>query len=235
MALAEAVAATGKPIVVVLRHGRALALHGAVLDAPAIVAAWFLGSETGHALADLLFGLEGPSGRLPVSFPRESGQEPYFYNHRRTGRPQPNDTDIAYKARYDETPNEARFPFGHGLSYGRIEYGPTTISAPVLAGNGKLTVQCTISNRGKRAAREVAQLYLHQRVSSITRPIRELKGFQSVELAPGQSRTIRFALDRAQLASVQADMRFATEPGHYEVVVAPNAAAGEMLGVDVRA
>jgi beta-glucosidase len=230
LALAEAVAATGKPVVVVLRHGRALALHGAVLDARAIVAGWFLGTETGHGLADILFGKASPSGRLPVSFPRESGQQPYFYNHRNTGRPQVSDKEVAYKARYDETPNEARFPFGHGLTYGRVDYGPTQLSSPSLRGGGALTVSATLTNRGQRAAREVAQLYLHQRVSALTRPVRELKGFQAVELQPGESRTVSFRVTPRDLKAIQPNLAFAAEPGAFEAVIAPNAAAGTLQG-----
>ncbi|WP_298093065.1 glycoside hydrolase family 3 N-terminal domain-containing protein, partial [uncultured Sphingomonas sp.] len=120
MALAEAVAATGKPIVVLLRHGRALALHGAVKDAPAILATWFLGSESGNAIADVLFGDVNPSAKLSASFPRESGQQPFFYNHKNTGRPAPDTGSQEYKARYRETKNEALYPFGHGLSYTRF-------------------------------------------------------------------------------------------------------------------
>ena len=230
LALAEAVAATGKPVVVVLRHGRALALHGAVLDARAIVAGWFLGSETGNALADILFGKQAPSGRLPVSFPRESGQQPYFYNHRNTGRPQVSAKDVAYKARYDETPNEARFPFGHGLTYGRVEYGATSVSAASLGWDGEVTVSATLTNRGKRAAREVAQLYLHQRVSQLTRPVRELKGFEAVTLKPGESRTVTFKLRRGDLEVIQPDLKFGAEAGWFDAVIAPNAAAGTLQG-----
>ncbi len=226
LALAEAVAETGKPIVVLLRHGRALALEGAVAQAPALLACWFLGSETGNALADLLFGVESPSGRLPVSFPQVSGQEPYFYNHRPTGRPLHYDGEN-YRARYIEATNDARYPFGHGLSYSAIDYSDTRLDAESLAWNGSLRVSATLTNLGTRAVREVAQLYIHQRVSSLTRPVRELKGFQAVRLEPGESATVHFTLRRADLASVQPTLKTAAEPGWYDVVVAPNAAAGQ--------
>jgi beta-glucosidase len=169
-ALAEAVAAVGKPMVVVLRHGRALALEGAVADAPAILATWFLGTETGTAIADVLFGAYGPSGRLPASFPWKSGQEPYYYAHKPTGRPNPPGELQSYKAHFHGIPNSARYPFGHGLTYGKIEYSGLALSSPTMAANGSIQVSATITNRGLRAAEEVAQLYIHDRVASITRP-----------------------------------------------------------------
>jgi beta-glucosidase len=233
LALADAVASTGKPVVVLLRHGRALAMHGAVADARAILATWFLGAETGNAVADVLFGRVAPSGRLPVSFPLYSGQQPYFYNHRPTGRPAANLTD-PYRARYIETRNVARYPFGHGLTYGRIEYGATSVSASELPWAGRVVVRATVTNRGTRPAREVAQLYVHQPVSALTKPVRELKGFRAVTLEPGAAATVEFTLTRADLASVQPDLSTRAEVGIYEVVIAPNAEAGEFVRVRLR-
>lgn len=226
LALAEAVAGAGKPVVLVLRHGRALALTGAARQADAILAAWFLGSETGHALADLLFGVHNPSGRLPVSFPQASGQQPYFYNHRASGRPQTHADEGGFKARYREVSDQALYPFGHGLGYGRAHYGPTLLDSATLAWDGTVYITATVGNTGRRAMREVAQLYIHQRVASLTRPVRELKAFQSVELPPGASATVRFALTRHDLAHVQPDLRTLAEPGVFDVVIAPSAAAG---------
>lgn len=225
-ALAEAVAATGKPVVVILRHGRALALTGAVRDARSIVAAWFLGSESGHALADLIFGDYSPSGRLPVSFPQASGQQPYFYNHRGTGRPQVNPAEAWFKSRYREVSHAALYPFGHGLTYGDAVYGATTAAADRLPWDGKVQLSATITNRGSRAVREMAQLYIRQRVASLTRPVRELKAFQAVELGPGESRTVSFPLTRDDLAFVRADLALAAEPGTFEVTIAPSATGG---------
>src|SRR5206468_2041635 len=138
--LAEAVAGVGKPLVVVLKHGRALALDGAVANAPAILATWFLGTETGNAIADVLFGAYSPSGRLPASFPRRSGQEPYYYAHKSTGRPNPPGPLEPYKAHYRGIPNSALYPFGHGLTYGKIDYGELALSAPALPMNGEIVV-----------------------------------------------------------------------------------------------
>jgi len=233
-ALAEAVAATGKPMLVLLRHGRALALTGAVREARAIMACWFLGSETGHALADLIFGHHSPSGRLPVSFPLASGQQPFFYNHRRTGRPQTDVKETAFKARYREVPNEALYPFGHGLTYGEVRYSATRLSVATLRGSESLVVSATVSHIGGRPLREVAQLYLHQRAASPVRPVRELKGFKALELAPGQSAEVEFRLSRQDLWHAGPDGQPLLEPGLFEVVIAPDAVAGTPIGFEFR-
>src|SRR5207237_10049156 len=141
--LAEAVAAVGKPVVVLLKHGRALALEGAVANARAILATWFLGTETGNAIADVLFGAYSPSGRLPASFPRASGQQPYYYAHKNTGRPNPPGPLEPYKAHFRGIPNSALYPFGHGLTYGKIEYGALTLSSPTAPMNGSIDVAGT--------------------------------------------------------------------------------------------
>lgn len=234
-ALAEAVAATGKPVVVVLRHGRALALDGAVRDARAILAGWYLGSETGHALADLIFGAHAPSGRLPVSFPQASGQQPYFYNHRATGRPQQTRDDAFFRARYREVGHHALYPFGHGLGYADIVYGDTVLSAATLEWDGAVQVSATLTNRGSRKAHEVAQLYTHQRVAALVRPVRELKGFEGVDLQPGETATVTFTLTRADLAYAGADGQPLAEPGSFDVAIAPSAVAGTGVLLELRA
>jgi beta-glucosidase len=225
--LAEAVAATGKPIVVLLRNGRALALQGAVRDADAILVTWFLGSETGHAVADVLFGEYNPSGRLPVSFPIESGQQPYYYNHKPTGRPYIRGGDAAFKARYREAPNEALYPFGHGLSYSEFEYEPVQLSATTLAWDGSITVSTRITNTSERAGEEVAQLYIRDRVASMTRPVRELKGFKKIALNGGESADVRFTLTRKDLEFVGPKMEWLAEPGAFDVWIAPSSSQGK--------
>lgn len=223
--LAEAVAATGKPVIVLLRHGRALALSGAVRAAPAILATWFLGSETGHAMADIMFGAVAPQGRLPVSFPQASGQEPFFYDHRTTGRPQLG-ADPTWKARYRDVTNAALYPFGHGLGYATARYSSTSVSATTLAGDGAIIVSATITNTGKRRLHEVAQLYIHDKVASLTQPVRALKGIRHLDLDPGQSARVAFRLTRADLAFVHRDYRRFAEPGAFDVWVAPSSIAG---------
>jgi beta-glucosidase len=229
-ALAEAVAATGKPVVVVLKHGRALALEGAVANAQAILATWFLGTETGNSIADVLFGAYSPSGRLPASFPRRSGQEPYYYAHKATGRPNPSGQLEPYKAHFRGVPNSALYPFGHGLTYGRMEYSGFSRSAAALPMNGTIQVSATIRNRGSRAAEEVVQLYTHQRVASVTQPVRELKAFRKVALQPGQSEVVRFTLRAADLSFYGVDARARTEPGTIDVWIAPSAESDGVRG-----
>ncbi len=230
-ALVEAVAATGKPIVVLLKNGRALALDGAVLAAPAILVTWFLGSEGGPAIADILFGRAGPSGRLPVSFPRATGQEPYYYAHKATGRPNPQGPLEAYKAHYRGIPNAALFPFGHGLTYGQIAYaGLETSNGGRLAPDGTLTVSATVTNSGKAAADEVVQLYIHDVAASITRAVRQLKAYRRVSLAPGTSEKVSFTLRRSDLTFIGTDMKPAFEPGDFLVWIAPSAEADGVSG-----
>ncbi|MGN6619494.1 MAG: glycoside hydrolase family 3 N-terminal domain-containing protein [Sphingomonas sp.] len=223
-ALAEAVAATGKPVVVLLKHGRALALEGAVKNAPAILACWFLGSETGNAVADVLFGDVDPSAKLSASFPNFSGQEPYFYDHRPTGRPAPDEGDQAYKARYRETKNEAMYPFGHGLSYTEFALSDLKVDAS-LAWDGSLTASALITNTGKRAGTEVAQLYIRDVVASRTRPVRELKGFQRVTLAPGEAKRVTFTLKRQDL-QFWGEKGWTVEPGRFDLWIGASSVGG---------
>ena len=221
--LAEAVAATGKPIVVVLKNGRALALSGAVRNAAAILVTWQLGSESGHAIAEVVYGDHGPQGRLPVSFPYESGQEPYHYDHKTTGRPQPPGPLQPYKAHYHDLPDAALFAFGHGLTYGKITYADLTMDRTTMPWDGTITVSARLTNHGARAAQEVAQLYIHDRVASITRPVRELKAFAKVALAAGETREVRFTLRRADLLFIGLGLTPTVEPGQFDVWIAPSA------------
>ncbi|KTT75935.1 glycoside hydrolase family 3 N-terminal domain-containing protein [Sphingomonas endophytica] len=234
-ALAEAVAATGTPMVVLLRTGRALALSGAVVDARAILVTWFLGSQDGPAIADVLFGAVSPSARLPVSFPRAAGQVPYYYAHRSTGRPNPPGAPQPFKAHYREVPNSALFPFGHGLTYGEIAYSGLELSAKTLRAGETLTVRATVANTGPRAAVEVVQLYVHDVAASVTQPVRLLKGFTRVALAPGARQTVTFTLTRDDLLFTGRDLRPTVEPGAFRVWVAPSAEAEGLAGTFVLA
>ena len=229
-ALAEAIAATGKPIVVVLKNGRALALEGAVLNAPAILVTWFLGSETGPAIADILFGVEGPSARLPVSFPYTTGQEPYYYAHKSTGRPNPPGPPVAYKTHYREYPNAARFAFGHGLTYGKIAYSAFAANPAALAWDGAISIRATVTNHGTNPAEEVVQLYIHDVAASITRPVRQLKAYRKIKLAPGESREVTFELTRADLTFIGPDLTNTVEPGLFNAWIAPSAQSDGVSG-----
>ncbi|MDV6330241.1 glycoside hydrolase family 3 N-terminal domain-containing protein [Asticcacaulis sp. 201] len=234
LALAEAVAATGKPVVVLLKHGRAIALTGAVRNAQTILCTWFLGSEEGHSVADLVFGDFAPQGRLPVSFPQASGQEPFYYNHRITGRPQITD-DKNFKSRYREVTNEALYPFGHGLTYSTLSYGATAVSTATLTLTGSIQVTATVTNTGARRAHEVAQLYIHDKVASMTQPIRALKGIKHLDLEPGQSATVTFELTAADLAFVHPNLKTAAEAGRFDVWVAPSATGGTPATFELKA
>ena len=230
-ALAEAVSAVGKPLVVVLKNGRALALEGAVLAAPSILVTWFLGSQTGPAIADVLFGRTAPSARLPVSFPRRPGQEPYYYAHKTTGRPNPPGELQPYKAHYRGVPNSALFPFGHGLTYGRIAYGTLAVGGGGrLAWDGEITLSTTVRNSGARAAVEVVQLYVRDLAASVTQPARLMKAFQRVPLAPGESKTVSFPLRRADLTFLGRDLKPVAEPGAFQAWIAPSAEAEGAAG-----
>jgi beta-glucosidase len=228
--LAEAVARVGKPVVVVLKHGRALALEGAVANAQAILATWFLGTETGNSIADVLFGAYSPSGRLPAGFPRRSGQQPYYYAHKPTGRPNPDPKLEDYKARFRGITNTALYPFGHGLTYGKIEYSDFALSAPAMGLNGEIAVSARITNRGSREAEEVVQLYTHDRVASITRPVRELKAYRKIKLSPGQSEVVRFVLRPTDLQFYGLANKPVVEPGAFDAWIAPSAEAEGVHG-----
>ncbi len=232
--LAEAVAATGKPTVVVLKHGRAIALSGALKKADAILCAWFLGSEEGNALADLIFGDHAPQGRLPVSFPQLPGQEPYYYDHPSSGRPQTG-KDASFKARYRDASFEALYPFGFGLTYAQLAYGETSVSKPFISKSEKLLVSVSIKNTGTVAGHEVAQLYIRYKSASIVQPIRQLKGFQHVDINPGQTVNVRFEISAADLAFVHADFESVADPGKFEVWIAPSAAAGSAATFEMSA
>jgi len=225
--LAEAIAATGKPVVVLLRHGRAIALEGVVRDAPAILATWFLGSEMGNAVADVLFGTVNPSGRLPVSFPIDSGQEPFFYNGRTTGRPAPADPNgQEYKARWRSIRNDALYPFGFGLGYASFAVSDLKLSTARLAWTDTLHISAKVRNTGQVHGEHVVQLYIRDRVASRTRPVRELKGFQRVALAPGAEREVKFELKRENLMFVGDNDYWLAEPGVFDVWIANSSVDG---------
>lgn len=223
LALVKAVAATGTPVVVVLINGRALALPWLADHVPALLDAWMPGTEGGPAVADVLFGRVDPSGKLPVTFPRDLGQVPLFYAHLRTGRPyNPDDT---YTTRYVDVANTPLFPFGYGLSYTTFAIDDIHAGLAHMPWDGTLRVSARIRNTGKRTGTDVVQLYVHDEVASVSPPLRLLRGFQRVTLAPGQQRTLQFDLTRRDLAIVQSDLRWQANPGNYRIYVGDSAAA----------
>jgi len=225
--LAAAVAATGKPVVVLIRNGRALELSGAVKDAQGIVVTWFLGSEMGNSVADVLFGDHSPSGRLPVSFPHKSGQQPFSYDHKRTGRPaNPTLASEEYTARYRETTNTALYPFGHGLTYGAVTYAAPVAASPTMSWDGTLEVSVEVTNAGAVAVVETVQLYIGDKVASLTQPGQRLRDFRKVALAAGETETVRFTLRREQLEFIGAAGTPTVEPGAFDLWLAPSAQVG---------
>jgi beta-glucosidase len=214
----------GKPLILVVFAGRPLAITDQVAQSDAVIYAWHPGIEGGAALAEILFGVASPSARLPITFPRATGQVPIYYSHKNSGRPITRDG--SFTTRYIDLPTTPLFPFGYGLTYTSFAYANLTLSSDVL--RGKIEISADVTNTGKRAGNELAQLYVRDLVGSITRPIRELKGYQRVMLNPGETRRITFTLTEEQLAFTRFDGSRGTEPGKFHVWVAPNSASGLM-------
>ena len=221
--LLGAVHATGTPIVLVVMSGRPLTIPWAAEHVPAILESWFLGVETGPALAAVLFGDVSPSGKLPATFPRSVGQIPLYYNHKNTGRPTGPDK---YTSKYTDLPVTPLFPFGHGLSYTTFGYSDLRLSAPRIAPAGTLRVSVTVTNTGAREGVEVVQLYVHDEVASVTRPVRALAGFRRVSLKPGEARTVDFQLTPKELGLYNREMKFVVEPGKFRVFVGGSSVGG---------
>ena len=230
--LLKAVLEANKKVVVVLMSGRPMTLGWTGDNAPAIVEAWFGGSQAGHAIADVLFGDTNPSGKLPVAFPRSVGQLPMTYAHKNTGRPGP-EPGVTWSA-YTDVPNDPLFPFGYGLSYTTFTYSEPKLSAAEIGRDGSAQVSVTVTNTGQRAGTEVAQLYVRDMVGSVTRPVKELKGFQKVDLQPGQSREVTFTLKASDLAFYTAAGRSEAEPGAFKVFVGGNSRDVKEAGFTLR-
>jgi beta-glucosidase len=218
--LVAAVLEANKNVVVVLMNGRPLAIGHVSDRVPALVETWLLGSQAGHAIADVLFGDYNPSGRLPVSFPRAVGQEPLYYGRKSTGRPGP-EAGVTW-SHYTDVSNDPLYPFGFGLSYTTFTYSSPRVSAAEFGQGGNLKVSVTVTNSGRRAGSEIVQLYVRDMVGSVTRPIKELKGFERIDLAPGQSSEVAFTLTPSDLAFYTARGRWEAEPGAFKVFVGGN-------------
>ena len=230
--LLRAVLEVNKRVVVVLMNGRPLAIPGVVAAVPAVVEAWHGGSQAGHAIAQVLFGDCNPSGKLPMSIPRHVGQLPYSYNHKNTGRPNP--VPEVFWSHYTDAPSDPLFPFGFGLSYTTFGYSDPRLSATEIGRDGELRVSVTLANTGPRVGTEVVQLYVRDLVGSVTRPVKELKGFQKVELAAGQSREVVFTLKASDLAFYTASGRWEAEPGAFKVFVGGNSRDLKEAGFSLR-
>jgi beta-glucosidase len=215
----------GKPVVMVVIAGRPLAITKQAAQVDAVLYAWQPGIEGGAALGEILFGLESPSGRLPVTFPRATGQVPIYYNQKNSGRPV--SPEGWFRSRYVDLPNSPLYPFGYGLTYTSFEYSNLKVSSESL--RGKLEVSAEVTNTGKRAGNELVQLYVRDLVGSLTRPVRELKGFQRITLQPGENRCVSFTLTEEQLAFTRADGTKGIEPGSFHIWIAPDSASG-LLG-----
>lgn len=225
LALLKALKSTGKPLVLVLMNGRPLTIHWEKENADAILEAWYPGTEGGHAIADLLFGDANPSGKLPVTFPRSLGQIPAYYNALRIGRPFTPGKAPNYTSQYFEEEYGPLYPFGYGLSYTTFSMSDVRLSATRLARNGQLTASVTVKNTGDRAGEAVAQLYLQDVMASTVRPVKELKDFRKVMLAPGESRVIDFPIGEDKLKFYNARLEYVAEPGEFSVQVGFDSAA----------
>ncbi|MCD7972744.1 MAG: beta-glucosidase BglX [Candidatus Azobacteroides sp.] len=221
-ALLKELLKTGKPVVLVLFTGRPLTLTWEDENIPAILNVWFGGSEAAYAIADVLFGKVNPCGKLAATFPRHVGQIPIYYNHLLTGRPASDNGFEKYRSNYLDEKNAPLYPFGYGLSYTQFTYSDVKLSASTLATNGQITASVTVTNNGAYAGKEVVQLYIRDMVGSISRPVKELKGFEKISLQPGESKTVQFTITPEMLKFYNYDLQYVFEPGDFEVMIGGN-------------
>lgn len=222
--LVKALHASGKPLVVMLNAGRPLVFNWIADNVTTILYTWWLGSEAGNAIADVLLGDVNPSAKLSISFPRSEGQIPIYYNSFNTGRPQAAGAASGYVSGYIDLEGTPRFPFGYGLSYSEFEYSHLVLDKSVMRGDDRIAVSFNVKNTGKYAGEEIVQLYLRDKVASVVRPVRELKDFQKVHIEPGQTQTLHFTIDREKLSFYNAQLQWAAEPGEIELMVGASAA-----------
>jgi beta-glucosidase len=223
--LVRALKKTGKPLVLVMMSGRPLAMEEEYELADAILMVWHPGVEAGNAIADVLFGDYNPSGKLVMTFPRNVGQIPVYYNHKNTGRPNPGDVFQKFRSNYLDSPNSPLFPFGYGLSYSKFEYANLTLSSNKMPSSGQIEVSVDVTNSGDFDGEEVVQLYIRDVVGSVSRPLRELKGFRKISLAKGATQKVSFTLSPKELSFYNYDLDFVAEPGIFQVFVGGNSNA----------
>jgi beta-glucosidase len=219
--LFKAVAAVNDRIIVTLFNGRPLDLSD-IQSAKAIVEAWFPGTEGGRALADVLTGAVNPSAKLTMSFPVSVGQVPIYYNVDNTGRPYENDPEGKYVSKYLDVSNYAAYPFGFGLSYSKFEYGEVKVEDHEFDADNPLKVSVELRNVSERKGTEIVQCYVHDLVGEVVRPIKQLKGYERVTLAAGESRTVTFTITEEDVRYVHADYELDSDPGDFDVMVGPN-------------
>ena len=221
--LLEALLKTGKPVVLVLFTGRSLVLNWEQEHVPAILNVWFGGSEAGPAIGDILFGAVNPGGKLTMTFPKSVGQIPLYYAHKNTGRPLKEGKWFEkFRSNYLDVDNDALYPFGYGLSYTTFRFSDITLNRSSIGMDNELVASVTVTNTGDRAGSEVVQLYIRDLVGSVTRPVKELKGFEKIYLQPNESRTVRFTIAPEMLKFYNADLKFVAEPGDFDVMIGPD-------------
>ena len=222
--LLKEIAKTGKPIILMINAGRPLVFDWASENIPTIVYTWWLGTEAGNSIADVLFGKINPGGKLPMTFPRTEGQIPIYYNHYNTGRPAKNNTDRNYVSAYIDLDNDPAYPFGFGLSYTTFQYSDVNVSATQLKGNQTLTASVTLTNSGNYDGEEVVQLYIRDLVGKVVRPVKELKGFQKIFLKKGESKTVSFNITPEDLKFYDDELNFDWESGEFDIMIGTNSA-----------
>ncbi|SHM54040.1 beta-glucosidase BglX [Flavobacterium xinjiangense] len=222
--LLEAIFKVNPNIVLVLNNGRPLAIPWAEEHIPSIVEAWQLGTQSGNAIAQVLYGDYNPSGKLPMTFPRNVGQVPIYYNYKNTGRPVMNEPESVFWSHYIDEKNTPLYPFGYGLSYSKFEYSDLQLSNSSFSKNGKIEVSIKVKNSGKVAGKEVVQLYIRDLIGSITRPVQELKGFEMIELQPNETKTVTFTIDEKTIEFFTAKLKWEAEPGDFKVFIGGSSA-----------
>jgi len=232
--LARAVIRTGKPVAVVLFNGRPLAIQELDEIAPAILDAWFGGTQAGNGIADVLFGDVNPSGKLTMTFPRNVGQIPIFYNTKNTGRPiNPEKPYEKFKSNYLDSPNTPLYPFGYGLSYTSFKYSVISLNKTGFQKDDHITASVDITNTGDRDGEEIAQLYVYDLVGDVTRPLKELKGFKKVLIEKGKTVSVTFTLSPSDLSYYHTDMSFSFDPGDFELFIGPNSSEGSSVSFSI--
>lgn len=220
--LLRALKKTGKPLVIVLLNGRPLTLEWEAANADALLDIWFAGTETGNAVADVLFGDYNPSGKLSMTFPKNVGQVPVYYSHKNTGRPFNHEPFAKFKSNYLDVENEPLYPFGFGLSYTKFSYSDLSLSSNTMRASEKITATVTVTNTGNYDGEETVQLYIRDVVGSVTRPVKELKSFQKIWLKKGESKTVSFSIGHDDLKFYNASLKWVSEPGEFVVMVGPD-------------